>query len=113
MNILGIIESIININAFNYLFIFFLINLNLKKNSIFCTDEYFKVTGERIPFRQLGFSSLETLIQSSGKFTIQNYGGSVIVQALATSKTQHLTELIKKQKSKPPKKKPVSAYLNK
>jgi len=80
---------------------------------IFCADEYLKVTGERIPFRQLGFSSLETLLQSSGKFTIQNYGGGAIVQALATNKTQHLTELIKKQKSKPPKKKPVSVNSNK
>jgi len=61
----------------------------------------------------LGFSSVETLIQSSGKFTIQNYGGGAIVNAIASSKTQHLTELIKKQKSKPPKKKPVSTYLNK
>lgn len=78
---------------------------------IFCADEYFKLNGERIPFKQLGFSSLENLLQSSEKFKIQNYGGAVIVQALATSKTQHLTELIKKQKSKPPKKKPVSAYL--
>ncbi|XP_060876676.1 uncharacterized protein LOC132949690 isoform X1 [Metopolophium dirhodum] len=75
-------------------------------------NEYFKVTGERIPLRQLGFSSLETLLQSSGKFTIQNYGGGAIVQALATSKTQHLTELIKKQKSKPPKKKPFIGFKN-
>lgn len=89
-----------------------MIYLNLKNFLIFCADEYFKITGERIPFRQLGFSSLETLLQSSGKFKIQNYGGGAIVQALATSKTQHLTELIKKQKSKPPKKKPVSTYLN-
>jgi len=80
---------------------------------IFCADEYFKMTGGRIPFRQLGFSSLEALLQSSGKFTIKNYGGDTIVQALASNKTQHLTELIKKQKSKPPKKKPVSAFLNK
>ncbi|XP_022167500.1 tudor domain-containing protein 7-like isoform X3 [Myzus persicae] len=75
-------------------------------------NEYFKVTGERIPFRQLGFSSLETLLQSSGKFIIKNNGGGAIVQALATSKTQHLTELIKKQKSKPPKKKPFTGFKN-
>uniref|UniRef100_A0A2S2PIN6 Tudor domain-containing protein 7 n=1 Tax=Schizaphis graminum TaxID=13262 RepID=A0A2S2PIN6_SCHGA len=69
-------------------------------------NEYFKLNGERIPFRQLGFPSLEALLQSSGKFNIQNYGSGTIVQALGTSKTQHLTDLIKKQKSKPPKKKP-------
>jgi len=85
----------------------------LKKFLIFCADEYFRFNGERIPFRELGFSSLEDLLQSSGKFKIQNNGGVATVQALATSKTQHLTELIKKQKSKPPKKKPVSTYLNK
>lgn len=96
---------------------FSLVNLNLKKTKItfpiFCAGEYSKITGDKIPFRKLGFSSLENLLQSSGKFSIKNYGGNVIVQALVSSKTQHLTELIKKQKSKPPKKKPVSAYLNK
>lgn len=71
------------------------------------TGDYFKLNGEQIPYRSLGFSSLEDLLFSSGKFTIQNHGGVKIVQALATNKTQHLTELIKKQKSKPPKKKPV------
>lgn len=75
-------------------------------------NEYFKLNGERIPFRQLGFPSLEALLQSSGKFDIQNYGGNAIVKALSTSKTQHLTELIKKQKSKPPKKKPFTGYRN-
>lgn len=56
----------------------------------------------------MGFPSLEALLRKSEKFTIQKHGGVNIVQALATNKTQHLTELIKKQKSKPPKKKQVS-----
>ncbi|KAL5233145.1 hypothetical protein ACI65C_000555 [Semiaphis heraclei] len=75
-------------------------------------SEYSKITGDKIPFRKLGFSSLENLLQSSGKFSIKNYGGNVIVQALVSSKTQHLTELIKKQKSKPPKKKPFTGFRN-
>ncbi|XP_025206964.1 tudor domain-containing protein 7B isoform X2 [Melanaphis sacchari] len=74
--------------------------------------EYFKLNGERIPFKQLGFPSLEALLQSSKKFNIQNYGGNAIVKAVGNSKTQHLTELIKKQKSKPPKKKPFIGSQN-
>ncbi|VVC37988.1 OST-HTH/LOTUS domain,Tudor domain [Cinara cedri] len=67
-------------------------------------NEYFKLNGERIAYRRYGFSSLENLLQSSDKFTIQNCGGISIVQASTTQKTQHLTDLIKKQKSKPLKK---------
>lgn len=78
---------------------------------LFVTGDYSKLNGERIPFKSLGFSSLETLLLSSGKFIIQNRGGDKIVQALTTNKTQHLTDLIKKQKSKPPKKKSVSVLL--
>lgn len=68
------------------------------------------MNGEQIPYRNLGFLSLEDLLLSSKKFAIQNHGGVNVVQALANNKTQHLTELIKKQKSKPPKKKPVSTF---
>lgn len=68
--------------------------------------------GERILYKKLGFLSLEALLQDSGQFIIQNHGGLKIVQAVATVKTQHLTDLIKRQKSKPPKKnKNVSIYF--
>lgn len=73
----------------------------------FVTDDLFKLTGTRIPYKNLGFSSLEACLNSSRQFTIQNRGGVSIVHAVASNKTQHLTELINKQKSKPPKKKPV------
>lgn len=78
--------------------------------SICFTEDFFNLTGTHIPYKTLGFLSLEACLNSSGQFTIQNRGGISIVHAVASNKTQHLTELIKKQKSKPPKKKNVS-YL--
>lgn len=69
------------------------------------------MNGEQIPYGSLGFSSLETLLLSSRKFIIQNRGNDKIVQVLPTSKTQHLADLIKKQKLKPPKKVSVSVTL--
>jgi hypothetical protein len=66
------------------------------------------LNGARVPFKELGFSSIEELLNSTGNFTIQNRRGVKIVQILSNKKTQHLTELISKQKSKPPKKNPVS-----
>ncbi|XP_050522077.1 uncharacterized protein LOC126894827 [Daktulosphaira vitifoliae] len=67
-------------------------------------SDYFKVIGERIPFKKLGFPSIEALIQSSDNFYIQSRGGVSVVHAVANEKTQHLNELIQRQKSKPPKK---------
>lgn len=69
------------------------------------------MVGEHISYRSLGFPSLEALLNSTGKFTVNHFGGSSVVQAKVTDKTQHLTDLIKRQKSKPPKKKPVINVL--
>ncbi|XP_025412792.1 tudor domain-containing protein 7-like isoform X2 [Sipha flava] len=69
-------------------------------------DDYTTLNGARVPFKELGFSSIEELLNSTGNFTIQNRRGVKIVQILSNKKTQHLTELISKQKSKPPKKNP-------
>lgn len=80
---------------------------------IFVTEDFFDLTGAHIPYKNLGFPSLEACLNSSGQFTIQNRAGVSIVHAVASNKTQHLTELIRKQKSKPPKKKKVRVtYLN-
>ncbi|XP_050440496.1 uncharacterized protein LOC126845703 isoform X2 [Adelges cooleyi] len=67
--------------------------------------DYFGLVGQRIPYRKLGFSSLEALFQSSNQFHLEHRGGTLWVNMVNNDKTQHLTDLIKKQKSKPPKKK--------
>jgi len=51
------------------------------------------------------------MLNSSDKFIIQHFGGDTIVKAKTSDKTQHLTDLIKRQKSKPPKKKLVSVIF--
>lgn len=81
----------------------------LDNNLIFVliSGEYYSLIGERIPLKDLG-CSLESLLISTGKFSIFNDKGIKTVIAKTTSKTQHLTDLIKKQKTKPPKKKSVS-----
>lgn len=47
-------------------------------------------------------------MNSSGNLIVQNHRGVKTVQIKLNKKTQHLTALINKQKSKPPKKNPVS-----
>lgn len=58
--------------------------------------------------KDLGCSDLEDFLNLSGKFIIFNNGGIKTVKAKVSEKTQHITDLVEKQKSKPPKKKPVS-----
>lgn len=75
---------------------------------IFITGDLLEITGTRIPYKNLGYPSLEAYINSSKEFKISNRGGVSIVYAVASNKTKHLTDLIKKQKSKPSKKKKTS-----
>lgn len=74
------------------------------------SGEFSKLTGTHIPFKHLGFPSLEACLKSTGEFMIRNHAGVSIVHVIASYKTQYLIELIHKQKSKPPKKRNVS-YL--
>lgn len=67
---------------------------------VFFTVEVYQITGSRIPYKKLGHPSLEALLISSKQFTFQNRNGVIFVQAVSSDKTQHLTDLIKKQKSK-------------
>lgn len=71
----------------------------------FVTGDLLELTGSRIPYKDLGYPSLEACINSSGEFIIRNHGGVNIVYAVPSNKTQHLCDLIKKQKSKLPGKK--------
>ena len=62
--------------------------------------EYQDVCEARIPFRQLGFSSLEEFLTSIPSVCrVRNMGFSVMVEGLADSKTMHIKEMKMREKN--------------
>ena len=62
--------------------------------------EYQDVCEARIPFRQLGFSSLEEFLNSIPSVCrVRNMGFSVMVEGLADSKTMHIKEMKMREKN--------------
>ena len=62
-------------------------------------DDYYQVTGNALPFRQLGYSRLEDFLQSAPhiiKCTIEQ--GMTVVQAVRQEKTAHIQELVARQR---------------
>ncbi|XP_066601357.1 tudor domain-containing protein 7-like isoform X2 [Prorops nasuta] len=66
--------------------------------------------GENIPFRKLGFSSLEAFIQTVPGIKITNKNGCWFVEARATEDTMHLARLISQQKTSCGKSKKKASY---
>lgn len=55
--------------------------------------------GEGIPFRDLGFNSLEQLIESSDLLALERHGSDTYVIAARSAKSSHISELVSHQKS--------------
>jgi len=67
--------------------------------------DYYNLIGEHIPYRNLGFNSIEEFLYSlKNVFKIKNKGINIFVQVVSGGKTQHLEKMISKQKTKVKKK---------
>jgi len=62
--------------------------------------DYYNLIGEPIPYRKLGYNSLEEFLEPLKAFKIKNKGLSKFVNVISDGKTQHLEKMINKQKTK-------------
>ncbi|XKL62677.1 hypothetical protein PGB90_002510 [Kerria lacca] len=70
--------------------------------------DYKSVLGDSIPFRSLGYSSLEQLIRTVPDLKITSIGNELYIDVKPDEKTMHITKLVRGQKSS--KKKKGSKY---
>lgn len=61
--------------------------------------DYRELQGEWIPFRKLGYSTLEELFQDVPGFKVFNVNGEWVVDAVASQETQHIATMVARQKS--------------
>lgn len=67
--------------------------------NIFILGDFKTIIGENIPYRKLGYQSLEAFLKSISDIKISNKGGQIYVEALPNEKSYHLSKLIAQQKS--------------
>lgn len=70
------------------------------------------IIGETIPFRKLGYSSLDVFLKSIPGIRITNKDGQTYVEALPTEKSFHVTKLISHQKTTSKQKIQKGSYRN-
>ncbi|CAH2102571.1 unnamed protein product [Euphydryas editha] len=64
-----------------------------------CNRDYRELQGEWIPFRKLGYPTLEKLFQDVPGFKITQINGDWVVDAIASQETQHIASMVARQKS--------------
>lgn len=63
--------------------------------------DYFEMEGERIPFAQYGFQSIEDMLRKSGQFVVLTQDdGEIVITAKKSEKDQHMAKLIKETRTK-------------
>ncbi|XP_052744074.1 tudor domain-containing protein 7B [Bicyclus anynana] len=75
-----------------------------------CNRDYHELQGEWIPYKKLGYTSLEHLFRDVPGFKITFSKGDWYVDAVATQDTQHIASMVAKQKTT--QKKFRSNYVN-
>uniref|UniRef100_A0A1B0CFP4 HTH OST-type domain-containing protein n=1 Tax=Lutzomyia longipalpis TaxID=7200 RepID=A0A1B0CFP4_LUTLO len=65
--------------------------------------EYRELEGENIPFKKLGFKSLEDFLVDSKSFELRRQNGEVFVRAILKQESAHLVKMIAAQKKTKPK----------
>lgn len=61
--------------------------------------DYKELQGEWIPFKKLGYSTLEKLFQDVPGFKITQINGEWVVDAIASQETQHIASMVARQKT--------------
>ncbi|XP_037969050.2 tudor domain-containing protein 7A [Plutella xylostella] len=64
-----------------------------------CNRDFKELQGEWIPFKRLGYPSLEKLFQDVPGFKVKEINGEWYVDAIASQETQHIATMVAKQKS--------------
>ncbi|KAH9636554.1 hypothetical protein HF086_014815 [Spodoptera exigua] len=75
-----------------------------------CNRDYRELQGEWIPFKKLGYSSLDKLFLDVPGFKVTQANGEWYVDAIASQETQHIAAMVSRQKSS--KKAPKLSYPN-
>ncbi|CAH2050370.1 unnamed protein product, partial [Iphiclides podalirius] len=63
-----------------------------------CNRDYRELQGEWIPFKKLGYPTLEKLFQDVPGFKITQINGEWYVDAIASQETQHIASMVARQK---------------
>ncbi|XP_043641930.1 tudor domain-containing protein 7 isoform X3 [Drosophila teissieri] len=61
--------------------------------------DYMDVEGEPMPFRRMGYSNPQELLQDTEEFNFNCYGNQVFITAKYNAKTEHIARLVRQQKS--------------
>ncbi|XP_037713075.1 uncharacterized protein LOC119549246 isoform X3 [Drosophila subpulchrella] len=71
--------------------------------------DYVAIEGEQLPFRQLGYSTAQELLQDTEEFNFNGHGNQIFITAKYSAKTDHIARMVRQQKnskssliSKPP-----------
>ncbi|CAH0592425.1 unnamed protein product [Chrysodeixis includens] len=64
-----------------------------------CNRDYRELQGEPIPFKKLGYSSLDKLFLDVPGFKVTQVNGEWYVDAIASQDTQHIAAMVSRQKS--------------
>ncbi|XP_013191242.1 tudor domain-containing protein 7 isoform X2 [Amyelois transitella] len=64
-----------------------------------CNRDYRELQGEFIPFKKLGYPSLDKLFLDVPGFKVTNLNGEWFVDAIASQETQHIADMVSRQKS--------------
>lgn len=67
-------------------------------SSFVYTGDYRELQGEWIPFKKLGYSSLDKLFLDVPGFKVSQNGGEWYVDAIASQETQHIATMVARQK---------------
>ncbi|XP_043486292.1 tudor domain-containing protein 7 isoform X2 [Polistes fuscatus] len=70
-------------------------------------QDFQTIIGENIPYRKLGYQSLEAFVKSISGIKIVNKGRQTYVEALPNEKSSHLSKLVSRQKTR---KKPQKSF---
>ncbi|KAG6440568.1 hypothetical protein O3G_MSEX001309 [Manduca sexta] len=76
-----------------------------------CNRDYRELQGEWIPFKKLGYPTLEKLFLDVPGFKVKQNNGEWYVDAIASQETQHIASMVARQKSNK-KSTPKLNYLN-
>lgn len=64
-----------------------------------CAGDYRELQGEPIPFKKLGYSTLDKLFLDVPGFKVTQVNGEWYVDAIASQDTQHIAAMVSRQKS--------------
>lgn len=91
--------------AWNLVFIYFC--------CLHVSGDYKSLVGEPIPFKKLGFSSVEEFLRSVNDIRLSpGLNGELVVTARPTEASAHIASLVSRQKTSTKKRPPIPNYVS-